>query len=63
MKKIVGPIAIALLIIGTLGLLASTYIFHWGRTATLVFAACNMLGLFSLIYVAGMAQKEKDRQA
>jgi hypothetical protein len=40
--------AFVLLIIGTLGLLLNEFVLGWGRTATLVFAATNILGLVTL---------------
>ncbi len=40
--------AFALLIVGTVGLLANEYVFHWGRTATLWFAASNAVGLVAM---------------
>lgn len=38
----------ALLIVGTLGLLANEFVLDWGRIATLVFAAFNVIGLLIL---------------
>jgi hypothetical protein len=40
--------AFVLVAIGTLGLLTNEFIFSWGRTATMVFAAANAIGLVSL---------------
>lgn len=40
--------AFVLLIIGTIGLIANEFAFHWGTTATLVFAALNIIGLVML---------------
>jgi len=37
--------AFILLIIGTLGLIINELIFDWGSTATLTFAAVNIVGL------------------
>ena len=34
----------ALLIIGTLGLLINEFVLDWGRTATVTFAAVNVMG-------------------
>ena len=48
MKKNYQRIAFALLILGTLGLLLNEFIFTWGRTATLIFAAVNIIGLLML---------------
>jgi hypothetical protein len=39
--------AFVLLIIGTLGLLINAFVFDWGRTATLIFAAANVIGLLA----------------
>ena len=38
-------IAFVLLIIGTFGLLLNELVFDWGRVATLIFAASNLVGL------------------
>jgi len=40
--------AFILLIIGSIGLLVNEFAFHWGTTATLVFAALNIVGLVLL---------------
>ena len=40
--------AFTLIIVGTLGLLANEFVFDLGRTATLVFAAANLIGLVGL---------------
>ena len=37
-----------LVTVGTLGLLANEFLLDWGRIAVLVFAACNLVGLFGL---------------
>ena len=37
-----------LVTVGTLGLLANEFFFDWGRVAVLIFAACNLVGLFGL---------------
>jgi len=49
MKKVVELCAFVLLIIGTLGLLINEMIFDWGRSATLTFAAVNVVGLVTLV--------------
>ena len=51
-------IAFILLIIGTAGLLVNELVFDWGRVATIVFAAVNVLGLILLAY-ANWGKKEK----
>ncbi len=43
--------ASALVIVGTLGLLAAEFVFDWGRTVTLIFAASNVIGLVGLGFV------------
>ena len=48
MKMNVQSIAFLLLIIGTLGLLVNEFAFAWGRPATLVLAAANVVGLVAL---------------
>ena len=53
MGKLTGGISavpFVLLIVGTLGLLANEFILSWGRTATLVFATFNIVGLSILGY-------------
>ena len=51
MKQVVKLSAFILLAIGTLGLLINEFIFDWGTTATLTFAALNVVGLAILAYV------------
>ena len=46
----ISVFAFLLLIVGTLGLLANEFIVNWGRMATLVFAASNIVGLVILGY-------------
>ena len=46
----ISAVAFLLLIVGTLGLLGNEFIVNWGRTATLVFAASNVVGLVILGY-------------
>jgi len=43
-------IAFILLIVGTLGLIINEFIFDWGSTATLTFAAINVVGLVVLAF-------------
>lgn len=43
-------IAFILLIIGTIGLLLNELVFDWGRVATIIFAASNLIGLAILAY-------------
>ena len=50
--------AFILLIIGTLGLLINEFIFDWGGTATLTFAAVNVVGFAILAYTYWGMKKE-----
>ena len=50
MRGVSKLIAFILLIIGTVGLLINEFIFDWGRVATVIFAAANVLGLVLLAY-------------
>ena len=50
MRKVAKLSAFILLIIGTPGLLINEFIFDWGSTATLIFAALNIVGLAILAY-------------
>jgi len=43
-----GAFAFTLIAIGTAGLLLNELVADWGREATLVFAAANVLGLAAL---------------
>jgi hypothetical protein len=57
MGKHIEPIAFALVAIGTLGLLANEFLFTWGRSATLTFAAMDAIGLVAL----GIALRRRGR--
>ena len=50
--------AFILLIIGTLGLLINEFIFDWGSTVTLAFAAVNIVGLAILAYTLWCRKRE-----
>ena len=41
-------IAFILVGIGTIGLLLNEFLFDWGTVATIIFAACNLIGLITL---------------
>ncbi len=49
-----------LLIIGTLGLLISEFVFDWGRAATITFAAFNIVGLATLAFAVWGMQKTPE---
>lgn len=51
-------IVFILLLIGTTGLLLNEFVFDWGRTAVLIFAAANVIGLIVLVTaVLGQSRK------
>ena len=58
MREVAKLSAFILLIIGTLGLLINEFIFDWGRTAILTFAALNVVGLVILAYTYWGMKKE-----
>ena len=47
--RIVRWIPFILLFIGTTGLLVNEFAAHWGRTATLIFAVLNTIGLVIVV--------------
>ena len=53
MRKIARTTAFILLIIGTLGLLVNEVVFDWGRAATLLLAAFNVIGLILICIAMG----------
>ena len=58
MREIAKLSVFILLIIGTLGLLINEFVFDWGGTATLTFAALNVVGLAILAYTYWGMKKE-----
>jgi len=58
MKQVVKLSVFILLVTGTLGLLINEFIFNWGSTATLTFAALNVVGLAILAYTYWGMEKE-----
>lgn len=50
MREAIKLSAFVLLAIGTLGLIINELIFDWGTTATLTFAAANIVGFSILAY-------------
>ena len=48
MRKVIELSPFVFLLIGTLGLLMNEFVFDWGRPATLIFAAANVMGLLAL---------------
>jgi len=49
-----------LIFIGTLGLLLNELIFDWGRTATIAFAAANLVGLATLVSTNWSMKKARN---
>lgn len=65
MKEILKLIAFILLITGTAGLLINEFTFDMGRVATIVFASCNVIGLFILIvtyFTKRYREKEQENR-
>ena len=58
MKQFVKLGGFLLIIIGTLGLIINEFIFDWGSTATLTFAAVNVGGLAILAFAFWGMKKE-----
>ena len=58
MREVLNWSVFILLIIGTLGLLINEFVFDWGGTATLTFAALNVVGLAILAYTYWGVKKE-----
>jgi len=47
--------------IGTVGLLLNEFIFDWGRTATIAFAAANLVGLATLVSTHWRMKKARNK--
>jgi len=58
MRGVIELSPFILLIIGTLGLIINEFIFDWGSTVTLTFAAVNIVGLAILAYTLWGRRKE-----
>ncbi len=57
-KEVVKLSGFILIIIGTLGLLINEFIFDWGSTATITFAAVNVVGFAILAFAFWGMKKE-----
>ena len=57
MREATKLIAFILVGIGTLGLIVNELIFDWGTTATLTFAAINVVGLAALAFAFWVARE------
>ncbi len=51
MQSKLGVLTFVLLLVGTIGLVSNEFILEWRRSATLAFAASNLIGLVILIIV------------
>lgn len=49
-KDVIKLVPFILLAVGTIGLLLNEFVFDWGRAATLVSAALNVVGLVMLAF-------------
>ena len=58
MREVLNWSVFILLFIGTFGLIFNEFIFSWGRTATLAFAAVNVAGLAIFAFVHWGMKKE-----
>jgi hypothetical protein len=50
MREALKTASFIAIFIGTIGLLLNELIFDWGRTATIAFAAANLVGLATLLW-------------
>ena len=57
MREVTKLIAFILIFIGTLGLIINEFIFDWGSSATLIFAAINVVGLVVLAFLFWVARE------
>jgi hypothetical protein len=57
MREATKLIAFILVGIGTLGLIVNELIFDWGTTATLTFAAINVVGFAALAFAFWVARE------
>jgi len=61
MREVLKLGSFILIFIGTLGLLLNELMFDWGRTATIIFAAINLVGLATLVSTAWIMKKPRNR--
>ena len=63
MREVLKLGSFILIFIGTPGLLLNELMFDWGRTATIIFAAINVVGLATLVSTTWIIKKQGiDRQ-
>jgi len=61
MREVLKLGSFILIFIGTLGLLLNELMFDWGRTATIIFAAINLVGLVTLVSTTWITKKARNR--
>jgi len=61
MREVLKLGSFILIFIGTLGLLLNEFMFDWGRTATIIFAAINLVGLVTLVSTTWITKKPRNR--
>ena len=60
MREVLKPGSFILIFIGMLGLLLNEFMFDWGRTATIIFAAINLVGLVTLVSTTWITRKTRN---
>jgi hypothetical protein len=63
MPRMIGQIAPFLLLLGTAGLLLNEFVFAWGRSATIAFAALNVIGLAQFVINYARMRKMERRDS
>jgi len=61
MREVLKLGSFILIFIGMLGLLLNELMFDWGRTATIIFAAINLVGLATLVSTIWITKKTRNR--
>ena len=59
MREVLKLGSFILIFIGTLGLLLNEFMFDWGRTVTIIFAAINLVGLVTLVSTTWIIKNKK----
>jgi len=61
MREVLKLGSFILIFIGTLGLLLNELMFDWGRTAAIIFAAINLVGLATLVSTNWITKETRNR--
>ena len=61
MKNILTWVTPILLLIGTAGLLLNEFFLDWGRTATIIFALFNIIGIALLVSINMQYQRSNEK--